>query len=176
MRRGCNFWLRLVGSYPNGRNYPHGQNYYNLKRNGKKVGEFRCGPGAQTVIFGEHPDSTPENPMRYSSIASKSVIEIKFSDIPWPKDFELSWIQKRVFTQINGHANRYPIGASFNKRITAYVAQVPSAISGQDGHGQTFSLARSLINGWALSIDEPAPAWILNLSTKRMLITHHFFL
>ena len=76
-RRGCNFWLRLVGSYPNGRNYPYGQNYYNLKRNGKKVGEFRCGPGAQTVIFGEHPDSTPENPIRYSSIASKSVIEIR---------------------------------------------------------------------------------------------------
>lgn len=44
-------------------------------------------------------------------------------------------------------------------RIAAYVASVPGAVSGQGGHSQTFSLACSLYNGFALS-EQDTLAWL----------------
>jgi hypothetical protein len=36
-------------------------------------------------------------------------------------------------------------------RARAYVAKVPGAVAGQGGHDQTFSVACSLVNGFALN-------------------------
>jgi hypothetical protein len=61
-KRGCNFWFTMIGNYPNGKNV------YNLKEaSGTKIGEWRCGPGAQTVIWGQHPESTDDTPIWLNS-------------------------------------------------------------------------------------------------------------
>ena len=44
-----------------------------------------------------------------------------------------------------------------SKRISAYIAAVPGAVSGQGGHGQTFKAACYLVNGWGLSAAEALP-------------------
>ena len=47
--RGCNFWLRMDGEYPE---------THKLKEGGKEIGEFRAN-GAQTIIWGTHPAGMP---------------------------------------------------------------------------------------------------------------------
>lgn len=42
-------------------------------------------------------------------------------------------------------------------RAAAYVAKIPAAVSGQRGHAQTFSVAKTLIHGFALSESEAWP-------------------
>jgi len=41
-----------------------------------------------------------------------------------------------------------------HERICRYLAKCPPAVSGQNGHGQTFALACSLLNGFGLSEEE----------------------
>src|SRR5258708_17024643 len=84
--RGCNFWLRMVGPYPNG------QNVYKLKAGGQAIGGWRCGPGAQTVIWGRHPDSTTANPIRYQRIVAGAVSERAFSQMSLPDEVPLPWL------------------------------------------------------------------------------------
>jgi P4 family phage/plasmid primase-like protien len=144
-RRGCNFWLRMVGDYPNG------QNVYKLKSGEKVIGEWRCGPGAQTVIWGEHEKSTAENPIRYRRIVTGPAIETAFLELPWPAGITLPWQKKSEPTQ------GAPTGTNLDKRISAYMAQIPGAVSGHDGHGQAFNAACALINGWGLGIDQAMP-------------------
>ena len=45
------------------------------------------------------------------------------------------------------------------ERIGLYLAAIPGAVSGSGGHNQTFSVACSLYNGWALSENETL-AWL----------------
>lgn len=43
------------------------------------------------------------------------------------------------------------------KRITAYLATIPEAVSGQGGHIQTFYVAKILIHGFGLTQSEAMP-------------------
>jgi putative DNA primase/helicase len=43
------------------------------------------------------------------------------------------------------------------ERASKYVAKIPPAVSGQRGHDQTFAAACSLVQGFALSVDEALP-------------------
>jgi hypothetical protein len=47
--------------------------------------------------------------------------------------------------------------ADLDKRVSAYVAAIPGAVSGQGGHGQTFKVACDLVHGWELSATEAMP-------------------
>src|SRR5262249_40164034 len=47
--------------------------------------------------------------------------------------------------------------ADLDKRIRAYMATLPIAMSGQGGHDATFRAALVLIQGWGLSLDEARP-------------------
>jgi hypothetical protein len=74
-RRGFQLWLRCKGDYPNA------QAYYNLKDDaGRKYGEWRCGGGrgAQSVIFGLHPDN-----VQYRIECAQPPLEIEFGLIKW---------------------------------------------------------------------------------------------
>ena len=78
-RRGGNFWLRIEGEAPKTGHYfrlPKGKD--------SRLGEWR-GTGAQTVIYGKHPEG-----MDYRN-NGKRPITIKFSDIHWPDDWWLPW-------------------------------------------------------------------------------------
>lgn len=152
-KRGCNFWLRMTGPYANG------QNVYKLKSGEKVIGEWRCGPGAQTVIWGEHPDSTIAHPILYQRIVAKPAAKIPFLGIQWPAGITLPWAKKTAPSQTESPSTR------LDNRIASYLTQIPGAVSGQDGHGQTFKVACSLINGWGLSIDE-AMHWLSIYNTR----------
>jgi P4 family phage/plasmid primase-like protien len=142
-RRGCNFWFRMIGEYPNGKNV------YKLKSDGKTIGECRCGPGAQTVIWGEHELSTHENPIRYKRLVPAPAVEVPFQELPWPEGVALPWEKKQPQPkQSNKHAT------NLEKRIQAYVAAIPGAVEGQDGSGKTYYVACQLVNGFALSASD----------------------
>ena len=51
------------------------------------------------------------------------------------------------------------------ERITAYLAKIPPAISGQNGHTQTFHVARILVHGFGLS-DLDAMAFLERYSAR----------
>ena len=42
---------------------------------------------------------------------------------------------------------------TLDERIARYLDKIPGAISGSDGHGQTFTVACALVNGFALDGD-----------------------
>jgi hypothetical protein len=44
-----------------------------------------------------------------------------------------------------------------DKRILAYVEKIEPAVSGQNGHGQTFHVAKILIHGFGLSVTQALP-------------------
>jgi len=78
-KRGCNFFLRLAP----GTVYPNSQSSYALRdAGGDKCGEWRCGggsKGAQTIIFGEHPDG----PL-YQFLVENTPVELVFdTDLQW---------------------------------------------------------------------------------------------
>jgi hypothetical protein len=147
--RGCNFWFRIIGDYPNG------QSVYKLKADGKEIGGWRCGPGAQTMVWGQHPSSTPEKPIRYKSIAGKRAVEVRFDELSWPPEISLPWEKKQKAPEKQSSVSSPD--ANLDKRIMAYLAAIPPAVSKQNGHGQTYSVARELYNGWGLSVDESRP-------------------
>ena len=64
-----------------GTDYPNGQDVYKLKtEGGAEYGEWRCGPGAYSVIFGRHP-----NGPTYQILVDKAPMEIdEFARIQWP--------------------------------------------------------------------------------------------
>lgn len=142
-RRGCQFWLRIKGEYP--------RKVQSIKINDTRVGEWRGG-GCQSVLFGEHPDSTDTAPIRYQRVVAKPALEIGFDDIVWPTDLALPWKEKKL--QAKAQGSRQPASADLHKRILTYIAAIPGAISGQGGHDQTFKTACQLVNGWGLSADE----------------------
>jgi hypothetical protein len=140
--RGCQLWLRMVRDYP--------EKIFKLrKRDGTSWGEWRGGGGAQSVIAGQHPSGS-----RYQRIVAKPVIEIAFDDIVWPADVVLPWNEKK--TQPEAESSQ-PEGSDLAKRISAYVDAIPGAVSGHNGHDQTYKTACQLINGWGLSAAEAMP-------------------
>jgi hypothetical protein len=72
-RRGCNFWLQMMGLYP-----PTTK----LKLNGKAWGEFRS-HGSQTIVWGVHPEG-----MRYQWLTRHPALAITFESIVWPDGLE----------------------------------------------------------------------------------------
>lgn len=69
--RGCAFWFRFVGPYP--------QKTSILKsRLGEALGEFRSN-GSQSIIHGQHPTGK-----RYQFIKKARPLEIAFGEIHWP--------------------------------------------------------------------------------------------
>ncbi len=67
-KRGCNYWVRLVGDYPG---------THQIKVGRKNIGEFRAN-GAYTVIHGTHPEE-----MTYRIINEAAPIEIAYDSIKW---------------------------------------------------------------------------------------------
>jgi hypothetical protein len=125
--RGCQLWLHIIGPYP--------QRVYLLKfSNGTEFGEFRAGRG-QTVIAGVHPNSTPDNPVRYVRLVAGPAIQIAFKDIQWPAELILPW----------------------EKQIAAYMAAMPCSIAGSHGDLQLFKAASALVNGFGLDPAEALP-------------------
>jgi hypothetical protein len=143
--RGCQIWVRIIGDYP--------KRIYKIKtKDGEKWGEWRGG-GGQSVILGQHPEHTPEKPVRYQRIVANPTLEIAFADIVWPANLRLGW-QKQCAQEATP-AQSNPL--NLDRRISAYIAAIPGAISGNDGHGQTYSVARSLVNGWNLTATQAMP-------------------
>ena len=141
-KRGCNFWYRIKGSYPNG------QNVYKLRVEGQEIGEWRCGPGAYTLIYGDHPDGTLDNPIRYQRIVTRPAKELTFDEFPWPAEVTLPWSQKSSPSQGS---------PDLDKRISAYMAKVEPSVAGSGGDDQLFAAAKVLVIGWGLSQAEALP-------------------
>jgi hypothetical protein len=84
--RGRNIWLQILGEYPKG--------IKKLKTtDNKKWGEWRSVTG-QTIIFGQHPESTRAKIIRYSCVSPKPVMQGPFDAIVWPNDLLLPWKKK----------------------------------------------------------------------------------
>jgi bifunctional DNA primase/polymerase-like protein len=83
-KRGCNFFLRIKAGTP----YPNSQSSYALRdADGNKCGEWRCGggqKGAQTVIFGVHPDG----PLYQIQIENPPVELVFDADLKWFYPFD----------------------------------------------------------------------------------------
>jgi len=77
--RGCNFWLKIEGEYPEG--------VSKITTNGgKPVGELRAGNGI-TVVQGTHPSGkTYTNNNRHPEL-------ICFDEIQWPEHWDCPWIK-----------------------------------------------------------------------------------
>ena len=77
-KRGNQFYFRLVP----GSSYPNSQATYALRdSNGKKCGEWRCGGGgfgAQSIIFGVHPDG-----MNYQIEVDAPPATLEFKSLQW---------------------------------------------------------------------------------------------
>lgn len=144
--RGRNIWLQILGEYP--------QRVHKLKTtDGRKWGEWRAVTG-QTIIFGQHPDSTAEQIIRYSCVVRKQAIQKNFSDILWPDDLPLPWLHKQVQPPSTQVA---PVNPDLHNRILAYLAATPPAIEHNGGDEQTFKTATALVNGWALTAEQALP-------------------
>jgi hypothetical protein len=149
---GTQIWMQVHGQYLT--------RVWKLKNpDGSKYGEWRAGNGAQSVIWGEHPNSTEKAPLRYRRIVSRPARTVSFDSIRWPSYLLLPWQRQSSHRNGNTVSARVPLasGVDLNKRIRVYIEKIPDAISGQNGHGQTFSVAKALILGWGLSIEEAWP-------------------
>jgi hypothetical protein len=146
--RGRNIWLQILGEYP--------QRVHKLKTtDGKKWGEWRAVTG-QTIIFGQHPDSTAEQIIRYSCVVRKQTIQKSFSDILWPDDLPLPWLHKQAPVQ-SPSTQVAPVNPDLHERILAYLTATPPAIEHNGGDEQTFKAATALVNGWALTAEQALP-------------------
>ena len=75
--RGGNIWVRLTGRLPSTRNF--------FNSDGILIGELR-GDGHQTIISGTHPSG-----VEYRFINEAPPYKIKFNDLRWPEEWQLSW-------------------------------------------------------------------------------------
>lgn len=78
--RGCNLWVRIEGDYPGTKFLKHRQ-LRDDKGKPLKVGEWRA-TGAQTMIWGRHPDEVD-----YTWVVEAKPIVIKFEEIIWPLEW-----------------------------------------------------------------------------------------
>ncbi len=77
--RGCQIWMRMIGQYP--------AKVHTLKNEaGIRIGEWRGGGGAQSIIYGKHPSGC-----NYQFLVEAPVIEIAFTDIHWPTEWRTPW-------------------------------------------------------------------------------------
>jgi len=90
-QRGRHYFFRLDGDG----DYPAAQAVYTIKlaKTGEKVGEWRVGGsglGAQTLIAGEHKNSTPQKRIDYKILEENQPLVIVPGQIKWPKEFVLT--------------------------------------------------------------------------------------
>jgi AAA domain/Bifunctional DNA primase/polymerase, N-terminal len=133
--RGCQFWLRPLP----GTQFPNTKAAYALKSaEGHRYGEWRCGgaAGAQSVIFGVHPEGN-----QYEIVIDHEPLEIDFIQIRW-------FARSPGDDQTNEETRTGDV--NLEKRILAYLDRVDIAIEGEGGSNPTFRVACLLINGWAL--------------------------
>jgi hypothetical protein len=146
--RGRNIWLQLTGEYP------REQAYYCLKTaSGEKWGEFRC-YRSQTVIFGQHPNGTPDHIIRYFFVSKQPIMQGTFDAIAWPENVVLPWLKPKMETTA-AVATAEP--SDLHDRILAYLAAIPGAVEGNGGDQQTFTVACELVNGWNLTAEQALP-------------------
>lgn len=105
-------------------------------------------------------DSTPDRPHRLTElydpperldVVSAELLR-KVADQSPSRQQASTSETPRPYTQ-NGHSNSSPI-----ERARRYIAKMPPAISGSGGHNQTYAVARTLYNDFAL---ERSDAWTL---------------
>jgi hypothetical protein len=143
--RGRNIWLRIEGEYP--------QQVYKLKtKDGKAWGEWRGGGGSQTVIFGQHPNGTPDKILRYSCVSKRPTMRSRPEDIVWPDNIILPWLAPKTKPQPT--TLTVDVTADLDKRIQAYLAAIPPAVELNGGDLQTFTVACALVHGFALSTEQ----------------------
>jgi hypothetical protein len=147
--RGRTFHFRISGNYP--------KLLCKLKTiDGQKIGEWR-GAGGYTVVSGIHPDTGEP----YKILVEKPPIVIEFSQIKWPTHWNLPWQTPTGTTGTTG----IPPGVEGARRILAYLAGCPAAVSGNGGHIQTLKVATQLVIGFALGIDGARP-WLREYNKK----------
>jgi hypothetical protein len=150
-KRGCGLMLRMEGEYPIGR-------WYLKLTNGTTFGEWRAGGGHQSVIFGRHPETTEDGqPIDYRILVANRPIRMRFTEIIWPDWVARPLPWEKPSTPGPSTSSEKNTDANLDKRVRAYMATLPIAISGQRGHDTTFKVAIALIQGWGLSLDEARP-------------------
>ena len=97
-KRGCNFWLRIKGKYP--------QPCMLRRRGGKEWGEWRADRN-QTVIYGEAIDRKrgETKPTAYKIENRAPPIELRFGEIRWPDELVLPWQNEPLATDNGQNLN-----------------------------------------------------------------------
>ena len=146
---GCQIWVRIIGSYP--------EKICKLKtKGGTPWGEWRGG-GGQSVIAGVHPESRPDRPIRYQRQVPKPAICVSFKDIRWPEDLVLPWNTKPKEGNVPEKNGTTKQTSNLQKRIEAYLAEIPSSIAGNNGDDRLFRTASVLVWSFGLNPDEALP-------------------
>lgn len=153
--RGCQIHLRMRSPV-----FPR-ETKSLITKAGVKFGEWRGGTG-QSVIWGKHPNGN-----RYSFLVDRPVVSFDFKDIHWPEDLVLPWQGEAKTQSPRAPAQRVPStnGAAFEKRIEAYLAAIPGAVSHNGGHTQTLNVATALVIGFQLGIDGARP-WLERYNSR----------
>jgi len=162
-KRGCQFWLRLEP----GCDYPNGKAVYKFNAERKPpandkdaVGELRLGGGglgAQSVIFGVHPDG-----MNYQILVDKPPKVVSLADLDdlapglifADKDEEIKKTNPPKASVYNGPVPTQP--SNIMDCVRRYLDKCEPAIEGQCGDHTTFRVLCHVIRGFDLS---PEQAW-----------------
>jgi hypothetical protein len=135
-KRGCQFWLRLEREC----DYPSTKAIHRLldPQTKEQFGELRLGgegKGAQSVIFGRHPEGN-----RYQILVDKPPLEISLADLNElvPSEYlkESLWGEPKAATNGNSAPRvqeKIPQGSMTDlwRRITAYLDKCEPAFSGK---------------------------------------------
>lgn len=145
--RGCSLWLRINGEYPKAGKIKD--------VDGVPVMEWRAA-GQQSVVHGVHPKGMP-----YQRIVEASPVAVAFDKIVWPDSVSLPW-QNSKSSNFNFPAGVRSATSSHVPESTIdnarkYVAKMPPAISGQNGHDKTLAVACALIKGFNLTVLDALP-------------------
>jgi hypothetical protein len=158
---GCQFWFYVIGNRPRQVFHLKVHKDSPLALSGKPpdkngmvhIGEFRA-EGGQSVIRGIHEDGCP-----YLWPCSEAPITIDFDQIIWPDEIELPWKPQARYAFGGGSGTRFSQTEQndLERRILAYLAGCPPAISGSGGHIQTLKVASQLVISFALGVEAAMP-------------------
>jgi hypothetical protein len=138
--RGRTFHFRIRGNYP--------KLLCKLKSvDGQKIGEWR-GADGYTVVSGIHPDTGEP----YKFLVEKPPLVIDWSQIKWLAHWNVPWQPKTAQTETSATPD-----GDLSRRILAYMAGCPPAVSGNGGHIQTLKIASQLVVSFALGVDGAMP-------------------
>jgi Bifunctional DNA primase/polymerase, N-terminal len=145
-KRGCQFWLLLEDDC----DYPE-QGVVNLKDQDVRSGELRFGggaKGAQSVIFGVHPDG-----QKYRIINPAEPLTISLADLD-----ELGYRPGEQPTKEPKQPREATAQEeSLERRICAYLDCCEPSVAGNHGDNTLYEVALKLVVGWDLSPDRALP-------------------